>query len=601
MSQKTPKLGLTLPSGSDYYDVEIFNQNNTLIDDFAATKGQNGGLASLNEEGKLEQMPTAQDVGAHPSTWTPSADDVGAIPATEKGAKSGVATLDESGKLVQMPTAEEVGAAPYQVVSSVDFNTLTTPGLYTVRTASANKPSTGSDYSLIVGKSDSGNYVQQFAIMEDSTRAFIRYLSSNTWHEWVEISMDGHTHTAESIGAAPTYHATSVSTYGPGTNSSYGHVRLSGSASGADYAMSVSAKSTVSALNTTTYSYAGVYFIQINSSTSGTTGIEGLTTSYVYATLTTLPPPNTTGSASSGRSYEQILSIPKLQKTYHRYNFVTTTTYGTWKEILDSDFQFDLEDIGAAPKSHASSSTTYGAGTYSQRGHLRLCGNGGSSDYAMTISSKSTVSALNMTTYSYAGVYFILINSSTIGTTGIEGLTTSYVYATLTTLPPQKITGSASSGRSYEQILSIPKLQKTYHRYNYVSGSTYGTWKEIIDSDAVSYKSGDILTLSTYYVAGFITSSTEKFYFTMPLGKEIKSKNVLITGGSVVIRQNGNYIVGSASTKAEIDVDVMISATVVGDNLNCELQNMGLVKFTDATNNDVAAAQFAKLEIHFLT
>lgn len=40
--------------------------------------GQPGGLATLNDTGKLVQMPTAADVGARPNTWMPTAADVGA-------------------------------------------------------------------------------------------------------------------------------------------------------------------------------------------------------------------------------------------------------------------------------------------------------------------------------------------------------------------------------------------------------------------------------------------------------------------------------------------------------------------------------------------
>ena len=86
----------------------------------SSQKGVSGGVATLDGTGKLTeaQKPayTATEVGARPSTWTPSAEDVGAIAATEKGANNGVATLDETGKLSssQKPTytATEVGARP---------------------------------------------------------------------------------------------------------------------------------------------------------------------------------------------------------------------------------------------------------------------------------------------------------------------------------------------------------------------------------------------------------------------------------------------------------------------------------------------------------
>lgn len=49
---------------------------------------------------------TADEVGARPDTWMPSAEDVGAIPASQKGAASGVAELDSSGKVpsAQLPS-----------------------------------------------------------------------------------------------------------------------------------------------------------------------------------------------------------------------------------------------------------------------------------------------------------------------------------------------------------------------------------------------------------------------------------------------------------------------------------------------------------------
>ena len=50
---------------------------------------------------KAETKPTytANEVGARPNTWTPSAFDVGAIPVSEKGMASGVATLGADGKV----------------------------------------------------------------------------------------------------------------------------------------------------------------------------------------------------------------------------------------------------------------------------------------------------------------------------------------------------------------------------------------------------------------------------------------------------------------------------------------------------------------------
>ena len=92
----------------------------------SSQKGAPGGVATLDGTGKLTetQKPayTAAEVGARPSTWTPSAEDVGAIATTEKGANNGVAELDGNGKVpaAQLPSyvddvvdAYVVGGTPY--------------------------------------------------------------------------------------------------------------------------------------------------------------------------------------------------------------------------------------------------------------------------------------------------------------------------------------------------------------------------------------------------------------------------------------------------------------------------------------------------------
>ena len=77
--------------------------------------------------------------------------------------------------------------APYEVKSSTDFNSMTTPGLYTMRSSSTNSPSGGSYHSLIVLKSDTGNYVQQLAVKESTTQMYLRYLSGSNWSDWSQV------------------------------------------------------------------------------------------------------------------------------------------------------------------------------------------------------------------------------------------------------------------------------------------------------------------------------------------------------------------------------------------------------------------------------
>ena len=77
--------------------------------------------------------------------------------------------------------------APYEIKSSTDFNSMTTPGLYTMRSSSTNSPSGGSYHSLIVLKSDTGNYVQQLAVKESTTQMYLRYLSGSNWSDWSQV------------------------------------------------------------------------------------------------------------------------------------------------------------------------------------------------------------------------------------------------------------------------------------------------------------------------------------------------------------------------------------------------------------------------------
>lgn len=79
------------------------------------------------------------------------------------------------------------GKAPYQVLTSVDPNSVITPGIYTLRSVTVNRPGTGSYYSLIVLKSDNGSYVHQIAIQESTRKMYVRYQSGGTWNAWTRM------------------------------------------------------------------------------------------------------------------------------------------------------------------------------------------------------------------------------------------------------------------------------------------------------------------------------------------------------------------------------------------------------------------------------
>ncbi len=100
---------------------DIQSLQNTKLD--VAKLNVSNGAAGLDESGKLKQMPTASDIGAVPigrtvnskplsSDIVLNAVDTGAVDVSLLGKENGVATLNSNSKLVQMPTASDVGAVP---------------------------------------------------------------------------------------------------------------------------------------------------------------------------------------------------------------------------------------------------------------------------------------------------------------------------------------------------------------------------------------------------------------------------------------------------------------------------------------------------------
>ena len=76
------------------------------------------------------------------------------------------------------------------VVSKGDYNDMKTPGLYTMRTITANSPDGGNYFGLLVLKSDNGDYVEQIAVKESSGNVYVRYLSGSSWSAWKSLIDD---------------------------------------------------------------------------------------------------------------------------------------------------------------------------------------------------------------------------------------------------------------------------------------------------------------------------------------------------------------------------------------------------------------------------
>ena len=129
------------------------------------------------------QTVPIEDGGTGATIASTALANLGAIPATRTiNSKA----LNSNIKL----NCTDVDAAPYESKSDADFNEMTTLGLYTMRSSTTNAPTSGSYHSVIVNKSDDGNYVQQIAIKESSYDIYIRYLSGSSWSNWVKIKTD---------------------------------------------------------------------------------------------------------------------------------------------------------------------------------------------------------------------------------------------------------------------------------------------------------------------------------------------------------------------------------------------------------------------------
>lgn len=95
----------------------------------------------------------------------------------------------DANKNIQLVPAD-IGALPEFSVSSIDFNNLTTPGVYAIRGGTnTNAPSTESSlWGLIVLNSRGNNYVQQIAFPEEATEIYIRRKQA-TWYPWEILSL----------------------------------------------------------------------------------------------------------------------------------------------------------------------------------------------------------------------------------------------------------------------------------------------------------------------------------------------------------------------------------------------------------------------------
>lgn len=198
----TPTQGSKNPvqSGGVYsalQDVEegIPTKVSDLTNDSGFISGYTETDPTVPEWAKAPSKPTytATEVGARPDTWMPSAEDVGAIPGSQKGAASGVAELDSSGKV---PSAQ----LPSYVDDVVEF------------ASRDNFPGTGEDGKIYIAEDTnltyrwSGTqYVEispSLALGETSSTAY-RGDRGKTAYDHSQTTGNPHNTTAADVGAMP--------------------------------------------------------------------------------------------------------------------------------------------------------------------------------------------------------------------------------------------------------------------------------------------------------------------------------------------------------------------------------------------------------------
>lgn len=67
-------------------------------------------------------------------------------------------------------------------------------------------------------------------------------------------------------------------------------------------------------------------------------------------------------------------------------------------------------------------------------------------------------------------------------------------------------------------------------------------------------------------VPGFVSSTSERLYFSIPFNRPINSYNVRVQSMNVQVRQNGTYILGGASVWYDIS-DALVSATISANGM----------------------------------
>ena len=190
------------------------------------------------------------------------------------------------------------------------------------------------------------------------------------------------THATNISGKAPTSHAASGTTYGQATGSLYGHVKMSDTYS-SKVDNGAAANGLAASQNALYNAYNGLNTAKAPNNHASSAATYGKGSSSVFGHLKIS---DTYTSAVSGGNADGAIAASQ-NAVYNAYNALKTTVDGHTTSIS-----------GKAPTNHATNGTTYGAGTGTNFGHVKL-----SDDYSTDTS--STGAAANGVAASNWAVY----------------------------------------------------------------------------------------------------------------------------------------------------------------------------------------------------
>lgn len=196
--QYTQYKNLKKPEQEDFYNVDDFNENADAVD--LEIHNIEVGLENLTENksninhnhnngADLTNVNASKLGGREPSAYALDGDlKIVAKTGNYNDLTNKPTTMPaDGGNADTVDNKHAADFAAYSVISSGDFNNITTPGIYTMRSCSNAPTARINYYGLIVLRSDTGSDFEQMAFMEGTTKLFVRYFYGGNWSQWEEI------------------------------------------------------------------------------------------------------------------------------------------------------------------------------------------------------------------------------------------------------------------------------------------------------------------------------------------------------------------------------------------------------------------------------